>query len=79
MNTIELVGYFAMGASILSFTFGKQKLVRISNFFACIVWVYYGFLIQNNPTIIVNIMVSMVHLYWFVKRWRRINKLKRKS
>jgi len=78
MNTLELVCYFAMGASVLSFAFAKQKLVRIVNLLACLIWVYYGFLIQNNPTIIVNIMVSMVHLYWFVKRWNRIQKLKRK-
>ncbi len=78
MNTLELVGYFAMGASVLSFVFAKQKLVRIVNLLACLIWVYYGFLIQNNPTIIVNVMVSMVHLYWFVKRWNRIQKLKRK-
>jgi len=78
MNLLELVGYFAMGASVLSFAFAKQKLVRIVNLLACLIWVYYGFLIQNNPTIIVNVMVSMVHLYWFVKRWTRIQKLKRK-
>jgi hypothetical protein len=78
MNTLEIVGYFAMGASVLSFAFAKQKLVRIVNLLACLIWVYYGFLIQNNPTIIVNVMVSMVHLYWFVKRWNRIQKLKRK-
>ena len=78
MNMLEIVGYFAMGASVLSFAFAKQKLVRIVNLLACLIWVYYGFLIQNNPTIIVNVMVSMVHLYWFVKRWNRIQKLKRK-
>jgi uncharacterized protein with PQ loop repeat len=78
MNTLEIVGYFAMGASVLSFAFAKQKLVRIVNLLACLIWVYYGFLIQNNPTIIVNVMVSMVHLYWFVNRWCRIKKLNRK-
>ena len=78
MNTLELIGYVAMGLSILSFAFSKQKLVRTVNLFACLVWVYYGFLIQNNPTIVVNVMVCMVHLYWFVKRWQRIHRLKRK-
>jgi uncharacterized protein with PQ loop repeat len=78
MNTLEIVGYFAMGMSVLSFAFSKQKLVRIVNFFACLVWVWYGFLIQNNPTIIVNVMVSMVHLHWFINRWCRISKLNRK-
>ena len=79
MNIIEFVGYIAMGLSILSFAFSKQKLVRITNSIACLVWVYYGFLIQNNPTIIVNIMVCMVHIHWFVNRWCRIKKLNRKS
>ena len=73
----ELVGYFAMGMSVLSFTLSKQKLVRTVNLFACMVWVWYGLLIQNNPTIIVNIMVCMVHMYWFIKRWNRISKLNR--
>ena len=76
---MELVGYFAMGMSVLSFAFSKQKVVRGVNLIACLVWVYYGFLIQNNPTMIVNIMVCMVHLYWFIKRWSRIQKLKRKQ
>ena len=79
MNTLEIVGYFAMGMSVLSFAFSKQKIVRGVNLFACLVWVWYGFLIQNNPTIIVNIMVCMVHLYWFIKRWCRISKLNRKG
>jgi hypothetical protein len=78
MNTLEFVGYLAMGLSILSFAFSKQKLVRTTNTIACLVWVYYGFLIQNNPTIIVNVMVCLVHIYWFVNRFNRISKLKRK-
>ena len=78
MDMINLVGYFAMGMSILSFAFAKQKLVRATNLFACLVWVWYGFLIQNNPSIITNIMVVMVHSFWFIKRWSRISKLNRK-
>jgi len=77
MNMLELIGYVAMGLSILSFAFSKQRLVRITNSIACLVWVYYGILIQNNPTIIVNVMVCMVHIHWFVNRWRRIKKLNR--
>jgi hypothetical protein len=77
MNTLEIVGYFAMGLSVLSFALSKQKLVRTVNLVACLIWVWYGFLIQNNPTIIVNVMVCMVHFFWFIKRWNRIHKLNR--
>jgi hypothetical protein len=79
MSMMDLIGYFAMGMSVLSFAFSKQKLVRMVNLFACLIWVWYGFLIHNNPTIIVNIMVCMVHIYWFVNRWNRISKLNRKK
>jgi hypothetical protein len=75
---IDLIGYFAMGMTVLSFSLSKQKLIRMVNLSACLVWVGYGVLIQNNPTIIVNIMLCMVHLYWFIKRWNRISKLNRK-
>lgn len=75
---LEIVGYVAMGMSIMSFAFAKQKLVRATNLVACLIWVWYGCLIANNPTIIVNVMVVMVHAFWFIKRWNRISKLKRK-
>ena len=77
MNMIDLIGYFAMGMTVLSFALSKQKLIRIVNLAACFVWVGYGVLIQNNPTIIVNVMLCMVHLYWFIQRWNRISKLNR--
>jgi len=68
---MELVGYLAMGLSVLSFAFKKQKSIRLVNLTACSVWIVYGYMIQNNPTIIVNIMVCLVHLYWFINRAKR--------
>jgi uncharacterized protein with PQ loop repeat len=68
---MEVVGYLAMGLSVLSFAFKKQKSIRLVNLTACSVWIVYGYMIQNNPTIIVNIMVCLVHLYWFINRAKR--------
>jgi uncharacterized protein with PQ loop repeat len=74
MNT-DILGYVAMGLSILSFTLQKQRFIRTVNLIACSVWVVYGYMINNNPTIIVNILVCLVHVYWFIKRYQRIKRL----
>jgi positive regulator of sigma E activity len=76
MNNIDILGYVAMGLSILSFTLQKQRFIRITNLIACLTWVWYGYMINNNPTIIVNILVCLVHVYWFIKRYERIKKLR---
>jgi hypothetical protein len=73
----EILGYVAMGLSVLSFTLQKQRFIRMANLVACLTWVWYGFVINNNPTIIVNIMVATTHVYWFIRRYQRIRKLRR--
>ena len=75
MNT-DILGYVAMGLSILSFTLSKQRFIRTVNLIACSVWVVYGYMINNNPTIIVNVLVCLVHVYWFIKRYQRIKRLR---
>ena len=77
MNNIDILGYTAMGLSVLSFTLSKQRFIRTANLIACLTWVWYGFVISNNPTIIVNVLVCLVHVYWFIKRYQRIRKLRR--
>ena len=76
-NMNEILGYVAMGLSVLSFTLSKQRFIRTANLIACLTWVWYGFVISNNPTIIVNVLVCLVHVYWFIKRYQRIKKLRR--
>jgi len=76
---MEVVGYLAMGLSVLSFAFKKQKSIRLVNLTACSVWIVYGFIIENEPTIIVNIMVCLVHLYWFINRAKRKANISRKQ
>ncbi len=61
-NMNDILGYVAMGLSILSFTLSKQRFIRITNLVACLTWVWYGYMINNNPTIIVNILVCLVLL-----------------
>jgi uncharacterized protein with PQ loop repeat len=75
-NMNEILGYVAMGLSVLSFTLQKQRFIRMANLIACLTWVWYGFVINNNPTIIVNMLVFLTHVYWFIRRYQRIRKLR---
>ena len=74
----DILGYIAMGLSIFSFTLQKQRFIRMANLVACLAWVVYGYMIENNPTIIVNALVALIHVYWFVNRYYRIKKMRRK-
>lgn len=74
----DILGYVAMGLSIFSFTLQKQRFIRMANLVACSVWVVYGYMIENNPTIIVNALVALIHVYWFVNRYYRVKKMRRK-
>jgi uncharacterized protein with PQ loop repeat len=76
MNNIDILGYVAMSLSVISFAFQKQRFIRTANLIACLVWMYYGYMIENNPTIIVNMLVALAHTYWFIKRYYRIKKLR---
>jgi hypothetical protein len=76
VDNIDILGYVAMGLSILSFTLQKQRFIRTVNLVACLTWVGYGYVINNNPTIIVNTLVCLVHVFWFIKRYFRIKKLR---
>lgn len=68
----DIIGYIAMGLSIISFTLSKQRFIRLTNLIACMTWVWYGYVISNNPTIIVNVLVCAIHIVWFTRRYRRI-------
>jgi hypothetical protein len=68
----DVVGYIAMTLSVLSFTLSKQRFIRLTNLISCIAWVCYGYVINNNPTIIVNVLVCVIHIVWFIRRYRRI-------
>ncbi len=75
LEMTEFIGYLAMGVTVLSFAFNKQKYIRMVNILACFLWIWYGNLINNYPTITVNTLVCLVHIFWFIKRWYRLSKL----
>lgn len=64
---IDLLGYLASGIILISFAVKDIIKLRIINSIGSVVWIVYGTLINNNPTIFVNIAVLMIHIWWLIK------------
>jgi hypothetical protein len=64
---IELFGWMASAVVLVSMTFKTMWKLRLVNSIACIMWIFYGYLIINNPTIFVNLAILITHMVWFIK------------
>jgi uncharacterized protein with PQ loop repeat len=63
----ELVGWVASFVVLVSMTFKTMWKLRLVNSIACVMWIFYGYLISNNPTIFVNFAILVTHIIWFIK------------
>ena len=64
---IEIIGWIATIGTLLSFAVKDMWKLRLINGSASIVWVIYGILKLDNPIIVINSAVIVMHLYWFYK------------
>lgn len=67
MNTIEIIGWIATIGTLLSFAVKDMYKLRLINSAASMVWILYGILKIDNPIIVINTSVILMHLYWFYK------------
>lgn len=67
MSMVEFIGWVATFGTLLSFFFKDMFTLRIVNGSASLVWILYGVLQNDNPIIVINTSVIIVHLYWFYK------------
>jgi hypothetical protein len=64
---VEVLGWIASVVVLMSMTFKSMFKLRVVNSLACILWVWYGYLIMNNPTMFVNVAILTTHIMWFYK------------
>jgi len=64
---IEIIGWIATIGTLLSFAVKDMYKLRLINSAASIVWIVYGILKVDNPIIVINSAVIVMHLYWFYK------------
>ncbi len=68
MNTVDIIGYAAMIALMLSFTMKDIKKLRIINTVGCILFVVYGLMLNSWPIVITNAFITIVNFYHLTKR-----------
>ncbi len=66
MELVDIVGYAAMIALMISFTLKDIKKLRIVNTIGCILFVIYGFMLGSWPIIITNAFITSVNLYYLL-------------
>ena len=64
---IDVLGWIATAVVVCSFGIQDQRKLRIVNMIGSMLWIGYGFLKQDNPIIFVNISITLMHTYWFIK------------
>jgi hypothetical protein len=69
MNLIETLGWIATAGTLLSFAVKDMWKLRLINGLASILWVVYGILKIDNPIIVINTSVIVMHLYWFYRNY----------
>ncbi len=68
MNTVDIIGYAAMLALMLSFTMKDIYKLRIINTVGCILFVIYGLMLNSWPIVITNAFITIVNFYHLTKR-----------
>ena len=66
MNWIEILGWLATLATIVSFIPKGEDKIRLINGIACIFWIVYGITLKQNPLIVVNALVLVLHVKYFI-------------
>ena len=65
-SMIELIGWIATAGTLLSFATKDMFKLRLINGIASIVWIVYAILKGDNPIMVINTCVIVMHVYWFI-------------
>ena len=63
---IEILGWLSTALTIISFIPKGEEKIRLINGIACIVWIVYGISLKQNPIIVVNTLVLVLHVKYFI-------------
>lgn len=67
MNNTELVGWLSTIATLSSFAMKDIFALRVLNLIGAFGWTCYGLLLNNNPMVITNVVILIIHGFWIIK------------
>lgn len=68
---INTLGYIATAATGLSFLMGDIKKLRLVNAVGCLLWIYYGVMLNSMPIIITNLGILLTHIIFLINELKR--------
>lgn len=68
MDITGFLGYLASALILVSFLFGNVTKLRIVNTVGCVTFVIFGLLTHNYPIIITNAGITLINLYYLLKK-----------
>ncbi|MFV9552123.1 uroporphyrinogen decarboxylase [Algibacter sp. PT7-4] len=70
VSWVEWVGYAAMATVLISFLMKSVNKLRIVNSFGCLLFVFYGILLQpiSKPIIITNLAILGINIYYLLQK-----------
>lgn len=67
MSTEQIIGYVGLVFIATSFFFADIKKLRLLNLIGALTMVVYGFMIDQLPVALLNIIIAVVNLYYLYK------------
>lgn len=64
---IQIIGYIATFITGLSFMMKDLKTLRLVNALGCLIWIFYGVLLNSIPIIITNVGIFGIHFSKLLK------------
>jgi hypothetical protein len=65
-TVIEIIGYLAPVALVISFFFKNMVKLRCINTVGCILFIIYGCFIQAYPVVVANAIITLTNLYYLL-------------
>lgn len=65
--SIEILGYIATAFVVVSFLLNSILYLRIVNAIGAILYIAYGAMIDSMPVILLNLFITVVHIYQIMK------------
>jgi hypothetical protein len=65
---IEIIGWIATLFIILSFIQNDIIKLRLFSLVGAIIWTIYGILIESSSVIFLNIVITIIQIYWILKK-----------
>ena len=64
---VSILGYLATLVTMTSFLITDMFRLRVVNTFGCLLWIIYGVIQWDTPIILVNCLIMLIHLWWFIQ------------